>query len=128
MISSYDYLATIKKICNHFIFKFGTDIEIIYIPHRDENIDAKHLLRKNNIKIMNINQPIEKYFLENRIFPSCVVGFFSTALFNLDFIFNENANCYFYEIPENTLLGHQKTELLNTREYFQYTNVNKLEV
>jgi hypothetical protein len=128
MISSYDYLTIIKTICNHFIFKFGTDIEIIYIPHRDENIDAKHLLRKNNIKIMNINQPIEKYFLESKIFPSCVVSFFSTALFNLDFIFNENANCYFYEIPENTLLGYQKTELLNTLEYFKYTNVKKLEI
>jgi hypothetical protein len=128
MISSYDYLTIIKTICNHFIFKFGTDIEIIYIPHRDENIDAKHLLRKNNIKIMSINQPIEKYFLENKIFPSCVVSFFPTALFNLDFIFNENVNCYFYEIPENTLLGYQKTELLNTLEYFKYTNAKKLEV
>ncbi len=57
-----------------------------------------------------------------------MVSFFSTALFNLDFIFSENANCYFYEIPENTLLGYQKTELLNTLEYFKYTNVKKLEV
>jgi hypothetical protein len=123
MVSEKDYESFVEKICINFGEK-----NIIYIPHRDEKIDRIKGLGLNNMTIKDLNGPIEQYFLKNNLVPSIVIGFFSSALANLDFIFQKNTKCFFCKIPDECLINEYKETIIQTVEYFKYTNVNTLEL
>lgn len=121
MVTEEYYLSLIEKICIHFHNK-----KIIYIPHRDEDVSRFGLLESKNISIDDLNGPIEQYFLKNNIFPNIVIGFFSSALANLDFIFHEKTECYYCNISEHQLINDYKETVIQTVEYFKHTNVKRI--
>lgn len=76
------YINYLKKIIYHYKKK------IIYIPHRAEIIsDQLKALISNQFTIQKNEGPIEIVFLSRNIYPMHVVSFYSSALFNLEKIF-----------------------------------------
>ena len=72
------YIEYIKKVIS------SVDKKIIYIPHGGESQSTKiNALVSGDFKILNIDTPIEFYFLQNNIKPTHVVSFFTTAFFTL---------------------------------------------
>jgi len=66
--------------------------KIIYIPHRGENEKSKNILSsmENQLfSVLDISMPVELYFLENKIYPSKVIAYYSTALITLNMIFKD---------------------------------------
>ena len=117
-----DYVSALTNLCAYYQGR-----EIKYIPHRDEHIIPSGSVVLEEMEVLSLEVPIEQYFLSNNIFPSCVVGFFSTALFSLHFIFNNNAHCYFFRIPSEQLLDNGRC-LLDAREYFIENDIEELKV
>ncbi|RBQ29847.1 hypothetical protein [Aliarcobacter vitoriensis] len=74
----------IKKIIQKY-----KDKKILYIPHREEKY--KHSIKNidKNIEILDLNKPIEKYFLDNGIYPKHVISYLSTALTTTKILFPE---------------------------------------
>ncbi|MDD5156440.1 polysialyltransferase family glycosyltransferase [Sulfurimonas sp.] len=76
------YVNYIKKIIDYY------KKEIIYIPHRAEIIsDRLKALTSDQFTIQKNEGPIEIVFLSRNIYPMHVVSFYSSALFNLEKIF-----------------------------------------
>ncbi len=78
------YIEYLQKIKSHYSKK------IIYMPHRHEIIsdELKELFDENFVLQYN-DIPIEIYFLEKNIYPSHIISFTSSALFNLDKIYQK---------------------------------------
>lgn len=80
------YIASLHKLIN------TADKKIIYIPHRGESQEIKNILHSIDnplFSIININMPVELYFLENKIYPSQVIAYYSTALITLNIIYKD---------------------------------------
>jgi len=72
------YIDSLKNVIDN------TDKNIIYILHKGEDINSKvKSLENNKFTILNIDIPIELYFLENKIEPQHIISFFTTAFFTL---------------------------------------------
>ncbi|MDX4037838.1 hypothetical protein [Aliarcobacter skirrowii] len=81
-----------SKVLNNF-----QDKDIYYIPHRAESkkdIDDIIKFVGNNIKILEINMPVERYFLDNGIYPKHVISHISTALTTTKILFPECTTNY----------------------------------
>lgn len=78
------YINLLRKIIQHFKLKN----KIIYVPHPKENpLYLKKYFK--NLKILNIDCPIELYLLSKKKFPRRIVSFGSTALIVLKKISNK---------------------------------------
>ena len=66
--------------------KKNKDSKIFYIPHRREENVRENVFR-SNIRIKNINMPIELFLKESNFLPSIIAGFYSMALINISIIF-----------------------------------------
>jgi len=85
-ISDDEYLESIHNLIKE------SDKNIVYIPHRGESQKMKSLLsdiNNPNFRVIDINMPVELYFLENKIYPTMVVAYFSTALITLKRIYKD---------------------------------------
>ena len=86
-IDDDSYLNSLVELTKRFNKK------IVYIPHRGENKEAKDILLSmmdtGLFSIKDINMPVELYFLENKIYPSQVISYYSTALITLKIIYKE---------------------------------------
>ncbi|WP_026803851.1 hypothetical protein [Aliarcobacter lanthieri] len=96
--------------------------KIIYIPHRREMnlIEIKNNFNKD-IEILDINQPIEQYFLNNNIYPMHVISFRSTALTTTKILFE---NCLVEYIKINnppSILDKNYLKLIYS--YFEKDNI-----
>ncbi|QOP40829.1 polysialyltransferase family glycosyltransferase [Sulfurimonas marina] len=90
-IEKEKYLEYLEKIIKRLLIEYTGNI--IYIPHRAEIItdDYKELENERfSIKNDISEGPIEIFLLKNGIYPSVIVSFFSSALFNLKKIFHES--------------------------------------
>lgn len=66
------------------------DSDIIYVPHgRDESTFAKDICQEIGIEYKPLDINIENYILSLNIVPAAVLGFTSSALYNLKMIFPE---------------------------------------
>lgn len=79
------YIGNLEKIMRK-------NKKVIYIPHRAET--EKALIRLSAIEgplftIKEIGIPIELYFLQNSIYPTSLISYYSTALTTLGIIYNE---------------------------------------
>lgn len=82
LMSDDTYVDYLKRIIRHY------NKTIIYVPHRTEIISENLKALVNEHFILQQNEgPIEIVFLTKRIYPMHVIGFYSTALFNLKKIF-----------------------------------------
>lgn len=66
------------------------DKKIFYIPHREE-INILETIKDidERFKILEINQPIEQYFLNKGIYPKHIISYSSTALFTTKMLFKD---------------------------------------
>ncbi len=85
-IDDDNYIESLHKLIDN------ANKKIIYIPHRGESKEMKDVLSSIDnplFSIMDINMPIELYFLENKIYPSQVISYYSTALITLNIIYKD---------------------------------------
>lgn len=100
--------------------------KIIYIPHRGESVDKiKYLSELDNsmFSIENIGMPVELFFLNNEIYPSHVISYYSTALTTLDLIFEDTVINYI-KIPENS--GNKDAFDKSLRKYYKLFDKEKV--
>lgn len=100
------YINYLKKIIDHY------KKEIIYIPHRSEIVsDQLKALASDRFTLQKNEGPIEIVFLSRNIYPAHVVSFISSALFNLEKIF-EATKIDAIKIGDKDLLkNHNKINL-----------------
>ena len=80
------------KIINSILKRFNKK-KIFYIPHRYEKAE-KNLKKFKKIKIKKFSLPVELAILNERTIPSIILGFYTTALFNLDKLYGKKINIY----------------------------------
>ena len=126
IINKEIYLKYLEKIKDKFKGK------IIYKPHRSEEItDAYNYLISEHFLIDNdISQgPIETSFINNHIYPSIIISFFSSALFSLDKIFDESS-IYAIKINDEDFIekGDNVQVIKSLYNFFEGTGVKTIEV
>lgn len=85
-ISDSEYIDGIMNLTSLYNKK------IVYIPHRGESVKSRTMLLDYNnslIEILDINMPVELYFLENKIYPTHIISYYSTALVTLHLIYDQ---------------------------------------
>ena len=85
-ISDEDYLKSVHNLIK------TSNKKIVYIPHRGESKEMKsifHSIENTMFSVVDINMPVELYFLENKIHPSHIISYYSTALITLKIIYQE---------------------------------------
>ena len=112
--------------CLKFLKKKYINRDIYYFPHPKENTND---IRKLNLfKIIKSNVGFEIYLLSQKIIPSKIIGFNSTALIIINILFNKRIDLenYFYINENNKYIG--KKNLLFQKKiinYFsKYLNIN----
>lgn len=101
---------------------------IEYFPHRGENIDniAKNLINKfTNAHIVHNDIPLEKYFLENKIYPTVIVSVTSTALFTLKALFPK-AKIYYIQIAQEDIFLKGQHSMDSIYKTLNNSNIIKL--
>ncbi len=71
--------------------------KIIYICHRGESKQTQDLLStidKDYFELLDIGMPVELYFLFNKIYPSQIISYCSTAVTTVDLLYNECKSNY----------------------------------
>lgn len=117
-ISDDDYLKSV-----HNLIKIS-DKNIIYIPHRGESKEVKNIFNSidnSKFKVLDINMPVELYFLENKIHPAHIISYYSTALITLKIIYQE---CQVDYVPIN-LNKDVKNTLKNIYKVFEIEGLGK---
>jgi len=118
----------IEKI--NLFAKKNKNHEILFAPHRNERKYDTNTFEKN-IKIVNINKPIEIYLINMPILPSTIVAFYSMALINLDIIFKNyfDINIINLSFPkEKWINSYHRENFEKFGEYFKYTNIKNLNI
>ena len=86
ILSKESYLCYIQQIVERY-----AEREIIYIPHRSETLHHElYELQNRHFTIAESTMPIELYFLINRIYPTHIVSFFTSALYTLNILFDKS--------------------------------------
>lgn len=101
--------------------------KIVYIPHRGETKKVQNILiSKNNplLSIESVDMPIEVYFLENKIYPTHIISYYSTALITLNIIYEE-CKISFIHIPNGEQIDKALT---NIYKIFRQEKFNKLDI
>ncbi len=107
ILSKEKYLCYIKQIVERY-----ADREIIYIPHRSETVHHElYELQNRHVTIAESTMPIELYFLMNRIYPTHIVYFFTSALYTLNILF-EKSRLESFVIPDDDIQSRHE----NVRE------------
>ncbi|WP_310442340.1 hypothetical protein [Sulfurimonas sp.] len=99
--------------------------KIIYIPHRGETKEMKNILSSIDSSLFNvvdINMPVELYFLENKIYPMQVIAYYSTALITLSTIYKE-CEISFISISNGTSIDR---DLINIYKIFNQEGFQEL--
>ena len=108
--------------------KFG-DKKIFYIPHRSQTKDEINNIRlmNKNIKILEINMPVERYFLDNGIYPKHVISYISTALTTTKILFPECTTNYIrIQKPNFNISDMHYLDILY--DYFEKDNILELAI
>lgn len=109
--------------CLENVIKKYKDKKIIYIPHRSEEKSLIDIVKSidERIEILDINQPIEQYFLNNGIYPKYVISYFSTALTTTRILFSDCVVEYIRIKNPSPIID---TKYLNTiYGYFERDNI-----
>lgn len=111
-----------KIILKNVIQKYK-DKKILYIPHRGElNINDEIKNIDENIEILELNQPIEQYFLQNGIYPKYIISCLSTALFTTKMLFEDCSVEYIQIKKPNMNLSYMKNSSI-IYNYFEKNNI-----
>jgi hypothetical protein len=119
LVKSDVYISNILSLIEKFNKK------IIYIPHRGETKEMKNILSSIDsplFNIIDINMPVELYFLENKIYPMHVIAYYSTALITLSTIYKK-CEISFISIPNGTSIDK---DLINIYKIFNQEGFQEL--
>lgn len=96
--------------------------KVIYIPHRlDSNTKLKRI--KENIDILSFDLPIEFALTQITALPYQIVGFFSSALFNLMDMVQKDISFYSVKIPNDWYLRENlRSRALQVYNELAHTN------
>lgn len=86
------YINDDKYLQNLYSLIKKSSKKVIYIPHRGESNEMKkilHSIENPMFSVIDINMPVELYFLENNIYPTTVIAYFTTALITLNIIYKD---------------------------------------
>ncbi|MDX4037839.1 hypothetical protein [Aliarcobacter skirrowii] len=114
----------LNKISKKFI-----DKEILYIPHRAQTKKEIENIRliSGNIDILEINMPVERYFLDNGIYPKHVISFISTALTTTKILFPKcNVNYIKIQKPNLSLSDMNYVDFIYF--YFEKDDITEIEI
>ena len=96
--------------------------QIVYIPHREDKETIKIVQSfSQNINILELNQPIENYFIENKIYPKNLVSYYTTALITLKILFVDSSIKYIKINNPNFKIN--SLELNVIYKYFKKNNI-----
>lgn len=107
-ITEEKYLQYLEKIIEKLLKEHSG--KIIYKPHRSEKITMSYYSLQSEYFLIDqdINKgPIETSLINENIYPSVIVSFFSSALFSLDKIFDDTL-IYSVKIEERDLIKKEK--------------------
>ncbi len=107
------------------VVKSNKDKKIIYIPHREDKESLK-IVKKidKNIEILELDKPIERYFLENGIEPKNIISFSSTALTTTKILF-KNCNVEYIKNRKPNLKLNDMKNLDFIYKYFEKSNIKE---
>ncbi|MPL90803.1 hypothetical protein SDC9_36859 [bioreactor metagenome] len=107
------------------VVKKYKDKKIIFIPHREDKKILKivHGIDKN-IEILELNQPIERYFLEKGIEPRNIISFSSTALTTTKILF-KNCNIEYIKNKKPNLKLSDMQNLCFIYKYFEKSDIKE---
>ena len=113
-----EFKIILKNVINKYNYK-----KIFYIPHR-EDVDTINIIKDiyKEIEILYLNEPIEKYFLNNNIYPKHVISYSSTALVTTKILFKDCIVQYIKIKKPNTNL-HTMKYLDIVYPYFDKNNI-----
>jgi len=117
-------INTYKDMIENLINMFKK--KTIYIPHRYESNQLKKTISSIDNKlfeIKDINQPIETYFIEQKIYPKHIISCSSTALTTLGMMYEE-AIVNIIKIPENDINKAYFDSFL--REFYEHSDQSKM--
>ncbi|MBE0514846.1 polysialyltransferase family glycosyltransferase [Sulfurimonas sp.] len=100
--------------------------KLIYIPHRGETkekIDYLSKLDNPYFSVKDIGMPAELFFLNNNIYPTHVMSYYSTALTTLDMIYDDCIINYI-KVPENS--KSKAAFDRNLRKYYEVFGSDKI--
>lgn len=124
---SFKHICDIEYIDGVMNLTSWFDKKIVYIPHRGESSERlKSLIERNNslVEILNINMPIELYFLENKIYPMHIVSYYSTALVTLKILY-DNCMSNYILISKN---GCTPDALIKIYRFLESSNVESVRI
>ncbi|MCT7539513.1 alpha-2,8-polysialyltransferase family protein [Aliarcobacter cryaerophilus] len=107
------------------VIEKNKDKKIVYIPHREDKQTieiVKDILK--NIDILEIDRPIERYFLENGIYPKNVISYSSTALTTIKILF-ENCFVEYIKNKNPNLKLNDMRGLDFVYQYFEKSNIKE---
>ena len=124
-LASLLYLDYIKGIFDSY-----KDRKIVFVPHRTESIDE--LLRElidsyKNVSILEIDEPIELYFMYHNIYPKDIASFMTSALFNLKVIF-PHADIKAFKIKLKSLSEFHQNNIQLIYDNYKKENINLVEL
>jgi len=114
-----DYFYYLDSIKSMF------DKKIIYIPHRTEVIDERmNRYKSDDFEILEIDVPVELYFMNQKINPYHIVSFLTTALFTLKKLYKKTKYSYIY-IPSDKIL-ERKEDVENIYKIIKTLNIDTI--
>ncbi|MDF2418368.1 hypothetical protein GWP85_12760 [Acinetobacter beijerinckii] len=115
--SKEDYIRCVREVAS----KCKDSGFLYYIPHRVEDLDQINNIP--NIRVINLNVPVEIYFMENQgSIPQEIYSCYSTALITLPLLF--------YGIKSIAIKNKKnvQTEIDFMYDYFLSNNINVIEL
>ena len=99
------------------VIKKNKNKNIVSIPHREDK-ETIEIIKDidNRINILELNQPIEKYFLQLGIYPKYLILYSSTALTTLKILF---PNCL-VEYLKNKKPNLELNDMKNLNFIYKY--------
>ena len=105
-----NYESVISSIKNYYVTK---GYEFCYIAHPKEST------KFNNLEMVDLNEPVEVYFLRNKEIPLIFTSLFSTSNFSLSQLFPQVRN-ELWSCDQSILNYNEKTNLI-----FEYAGKTK---
>jgi len=120
IISEKYYLEIIEKISRNY-----TDKEIIYVSHREEKKSKLEKIEKfSNLKIIQLDYPVELYGLYQNEIPYKICSLYSTALLTMKKIYRVEVESFKFDYSES----EYKNIIDNVYEYYsKYIEVKELD-
>ncbi|WP_305838823.1 polysialyltransferase family glycosyltransferase [Photobacterium leiognathi] len=111
IINESYYLSLIKQISEYY-----SGNKILYVPHRGERKEkVNKISRMLNIKVLNVDYPIELFGLYNNELPFKVSSFYSTALLTMKEIYKIEADAFVFDYNNS----EHKDAIKETYDYYK---------